>query len=179
MNRLLLVIGVCTLIGLLYAGGSQPQQAEVASLKSELDAIRGQINSLRSENSNLDSKVSNLNSTLDELKRDRDTLRYELEDAKNKINNAVSRNDLDSLRSDLSALTTSLPRNLKKDLAELKKNAIDNGRDFERIDTETARLRQADQDMKDAFDLQKKLVDLHSARLEQVKKQTHIKAWVP
>jgi chromosome segregation ATPase len=179
MNRLPLILCLCTLVGLLYAGGAMPQQAEVASLKSELDAIRAQINTLRSDHSNFDSKISNLNSGIDELRRDRDSLRSELDDVRNKINNARSRNDLDILRSDFDTLATSLPRGLKKDLAELKKNAIDNSRDFERIDTETSKLRQSDQEVRDAFDVLKKLVDLHSARLEQVKKQTHIKAWVP
>lgn len=186
MKRILLILWLGTLVGLLYAGGTHGQQADIEGLKAE-------INALKTHRSDVESKLNSLSSAVDDLRRDRDSLKSQLEtmrsqfdsdhskldDTTSKVNDTVQRSDIDSVRSDFQNLQASLNQSLKRNTADLKKGEVANAGDINRLQADTATLAEATKAIEKALATLQKTQELHTARLEQVKKQTHIKAWVP
>lgn len=186
MKRLLLVLWLGTLVGLLYAGGTRGQQADIEGLKAE-------INSLKTHRSDVESKLNSLSSAVDDLRRDRDNLKSQvdnlrsqldsehskLDETTSKVNDTVQRSDIESVRSDFQNLQASLSQSLKRTAADIKKGEAANAGDINRLQADAATLAEANKAMEKALATLQKTQELHTARLEQVKKQTHIKAWVP
>ncbi|HVT12991.1 MAG TPA: hypothetical protein VHE55_12065 [Fimbriimonadaceae bacterium] len=187
MKRFLLVLWLGTLVGLLYAGGG------VHDRQADLDNLRNEINSLKTHRNDVDSKLNNLSDAVDELRRQRDDLRSQvdtmrsqldavrsqIDDNQSKINNTLQRSDVDSLHTDFNNFQQAVNQTLRKASLETKKELGANAGDINRLQADQKELAEAAAAIRKEIESLQKVQQLHTARLEQVKKQTHIKAWVP
>jgi chromosome segregation ATPase len=185
MKRFMAVLWLGTLVGLLYGGGTR-QQPEVAAMRSDLDGLKSDINRLKSEQSTTDARIASLTNSVEDVKRQRDELKSQVDELRSKADNTLQRSDLDSVRNDLQGLRAdfdnaagNLGRAFKKELGGLRKSATDNERDLAKLDSDFSQLQKSSELLRGSIDGLEKKLDLHSARLEQVRKQTHIKAWIP